>query len=263
VAAFAALVVATVGAFFVTQHLKVTTPLIAGEPAPFPAWINPVNGNTCYDSGANPPRYVSHRYTTLSFYLLHRADYVDVWVVDHKGRVVATLATSRYMAVRQRTGFVWNGREADGSLAPDGMYYFRVGLLQQNRTLEIATAAGQPLPVVVRTVPPRPVVTSVIPSVLRRTGGSVTIHYTGNENRGGMVRIYRVDLPGQPRVKSFPTPWGGQTAIWNGRINNRRAAPGAYLIGLDVTDGACNTGTFPPVRPAAPASIEHAVVTVL
>ena len=37
VAAFAALVVATVGAFFVTQHLKVTTPVIAGmsQPQPF------------------------------------------------------------------------------------------------------------------------------------------------------------------------------------------------------------------------------------
>ena len=37
-AAFAALVVATVAAFFVTQHLKVTTPLIAGAPSPLPAW---------------------------------------------------------------------------------------------------------------------------------------------------------------------------------------------------------------------------------
>ena len=39
VATFVALAIATVGAFFVTQHLKVTTPLIAGFPAPVPSAI--------------------------------------------------------------------------------------------------------------------------------------------------------------------------------------------------------------------------------
>ena len=262
VLAFAALVVSTVAAFFVTQHLKVTTPLIAGDPAPFPAWINPATGNTCYDATANPPRYVSYRYTALSFYLLHRADDVDLWVVDRRGKVVATIATGRNMAVRDRIGFVWNGREADGSLAPDGVYHFEVRLRQQGRTLEISTPAGEPLPITVRTVPPKPVVTSVTPSALPRTGGSVTIHYVGNENRGGTVRIYRTDLPRRPRVKSFPTPWGGHTAVWNGRINNRPAPPGTYLIGLDVTDAACNTGHFPPARQARSSAIQHAVVTV-
>ena len=36
IVAFAALVAATIGAFFVTQHLKVTTPLIQGFPRPVP-----------------------------------------------------------------------------------------------------------------------------------------------------------------------------------------------------------------------------------
>ena len=36
VAAFVALAVATAAAFFVTQHLKVTTPLLAGYPVPCP-----------------------------------------------------------------------------------------------------------------------------------------------------------------------------------------------------------------------------------
>ena len=37
IAAFVALVIATVGAFFVTQHLKVTTPVLTGisHPQPF------------------------------------------------------------------------------------------------------------------------------------------------------------------------------------------------------------------------------------
>ncbi len=262
IGAFAALVVATVAAFFITQHLKVSTPLIAGTPAPFPASINPVAGSRCYDPGANPPRYVSHRYTTMSFYLLHQADDVDVWVVDPKGKVVATIATGTHMAVRDRVGFVWNGRENGGSLAPDGTYYFRIRLRQQRRTLMISSNGGQALPITVRTVPPHPVITSVTPSVIPHSGGSVTIRYTGNESRGGTIRIYRTDLPRTPLVKSFPTPWGGQSAIWNGRINNRRAHPGTYLIGLDVTDAACNTGHFPPVMPAPAAAFPQADVTV-
>ena len=41
VAAFVALVIATVAAFFVTQHLKVTTPFIQGSPAPVPEHDQP------------------------------------------------------------------------------------------------------------------------------------------------------------------------------------------------------------------------------
>ena len=44
--AFALLVVATIGAFFVTQHLKVTTPLIQGYPRFVPGVINPLERDT-------------------------------------------------------------------------------------------------------------------------------------------------------------------------------------------------------------------------
>ena len=67
--AFAALVAATVAAFFITQHLKVTTPLIAGAPRPAPEVINPLSGKRC--SG------VDHRVMHISFYLLRRSDVVD------------------------------------------------------------------------------------------------------------------------------------------------------------------------------------------
>ena len=113
--AFAALVVATVAAFFVTQHLKVTTPLIAGTPRPSPAVINPVGGTVCGG--------VDHRFTRISFYLLHRADDVDVYVVDQSGSIVRTLAIGRHMrrGVRTPDGlFTWNGRKDNGAVAPDG-----------------------------------------------------------------------------------------------------------------------------------------------
>src|SRR5437588_10523116 len=93
--AFAALVVATVAAFFVTQHLKVTTPLIAGRPAPDPAAINPRDGATCQG--------VNHRFTRVSFYLLHRSDDVAVYVVDQSGAVVRTIVSKRHMRRGVRT----------------------------------------------------------------------------------------------------------------------------------------------------------------
>ena len=75
--AFAGLVAASIAAFFVTQHLKVTTPLIAGgagAPRPVPAVINPRHPVQCGGVGSGS--------TTISFYLQHRSDDVIVSVVN-------------------------------------------------------------------------------------------------------------------------------------------------------------------------------------
>jgi len=257
VAAFVALVVATSAAFFITQHLKVTTPLIAGAPRPAPAVINPVDGGTCQG--------VNHRLMKVSFYLLHRSDDVDVYIVDQNGTIVRTLASGRHMRRDVRTPdglFQWDGRQDDGSIAPDGVYDIRVSLIHQGRSVEISNSAG-PEPVTVLTVTPHPVVTDVTPSVIPRDGTAVTIHYTGSEKRSGMVQIYRTDLPGAPRlVKSFMTQWHGTKAIWNGKIHGRPAPQGTYLVGFAVTNKACTTGRFPSRLPPVPGSTPHSGVTV-
>ena len=176
--------------------------------------------------------------------------------------IVRTVGAGRNLRKGVRTPdgvFHWDGREDNGQVAPDGTYYFRVALLHQGRTINLSD-----VPVKVKTVPPRPVVTSVTPSLIPGADGtSVKIHYTGNENRGGTIRIYRTDLPGGPRlVKSFLTPWNGHTAIWDGKINGRPAPAGTYLVGLDVSDAACDTGHFPARVPSAPGSTPNAGVTV-
>jgi hypothetical protein len=256
--AFGALVAATVAAFFITQHLKVSTPLIAGFPKPVPAVINPLDGTVCGG--------VDHRQMRISFYLLNRSDDVDVYIVDQSGTIVRTLASGVHMrggAHPVRRLFVWNGREDNGRIAPDGIYYVRVALIHQGRTLTITGASG-PAPVKVKSAPPAPVVRSVTPHLIPNGSSmSVTIVYSGNENRGGTVRIYRTDLPAKPRLgKSFLTPWKGHQASWNGRINGRPAPAGIYLVGLDVTDAACNTGQFPVQLPPPPGSTPGAGLTV-
>jgi hypothetical protein len=254
--AFAVLVAATIGAFFVTQHLKVTSPLIQGFPRPLPGVIDPLRGVPCID-GRNSGS------TTISFYLQNRGDDAIVSVVDSGGVVVRTVADARHMrkGVRNPDGvFHWDGRLDNGHVAPDGTYYFRVVLIHQNRRIDLKN-----VPVRVRTVPPHPVVVSVSPSVIPTRDGStsVKIHYVGNENRGGTILLYRTDLPGGPRlVKTFLTPWAGHTAVWDGQILGRPARPGSYLVGIEVSDGTCDAGRWPPRLPPTPADTARAGVTV-
>ncbi len=210
-AAFAALAAATVGAFFVTQHLKVSTPLIAGFPKPTPAVISPAG----YGCGG------SHRVARFSFYLLHRADDVAVYVVDQTGTIVRTLASGRHMrrGVRNPDGlFQWDGREDNGRVAPDGTYYFRVALLHQNRTVEYTR-----VPVTVKSSPPHPVVTSVSPALIPQGGAPAQVRYRGNEQRPGTVRIYRDRPAGRPAAgQALPRRVAGRHL---GRQD--RPAPGA------------------------------------
>ena len=146
VIAFALLALATVAAFFIIQHLKVTTPLIAGNPDPFPSVIDPVAGPKCTvhtPSGHVAP--VSFRRSTVSFYLLYRSDVVRVYVVNAAGGIVDTLSRGVFMPAAPHPvtrEFTWNGRTSAGQPATPGRYYFRVVLRRQNRTINIATSKG-------------------------------------------------------------------------------------------------------------------------
>lgn len=156
--AFLALVVATVAAFFIAQHIKVSTPLISGMPTPFPATINPAGGRVCYVPALR--RHVDFRSSSISFYLLHASDKVDVYMVDQAGARVDTIATGRFMKAvlfphEVPTRFTWDGREQSGAVAPSGRYYFTVHLVHQGRTVTIANGSG-PLPVTVTTHSPCP-----------------------------------------------------------------------------------------------------------
>lgn len=253
--AFGGLVAASIAAFFVTQHLKVTTPLIAGglsAPRPVPPVINPMHGVPCgkYNSGS----------TTISFYLQHRSDDVIVSVVNAADdAVVRTVAYGQHMRKDTRIPFHWDGRSTDGKVAPDGSYYFRVTLIHQNRTVDLTD-----VPVKVDTRAPRPVITSVSPTEIAPRG-QVTIHYAGNENRGGTILLYRLDSArGRARlIKQFLTPWKGHTAVWDGTVAQQKPAPaGTYLLALEVSDAACNTGRYPAQIPPAAGSAANTVVTV-
>ncbi len=268
-AVFAALVAATVAAFFITQHLKVQNPFINGEYRGRPTAINPIAGRICRDL---LDKRVSFKRTSVGFYLQTRAQTVDVFVFNSDGVQVATAVGPRGIVHPGPTHYVfysWNGKLPSGSVAPDGTYYLRASLPSEDRTLPVGT-------VQVITRPPRPQVTdvSLTGSDAKRQGdvapilspgvhkSTVTIDYTRGDYRDARIEVYRTDLPGGPRVVFSYGAGAYGITDWNGEIDDRPAPAGTYLIGMRVTDRACNVGNFPIVSDPLPGSTPHAGVTV-
>ncbi len=259
-ATFVALVIATVGAFFVTQHLKVTTPLIQGRPAPAPRYINPVYGGVCTVlTGKGVAQRVNFKRMRISFYLQNRSDNVSVYIV-HDGIDVRQIADAVFMRARppKRHYFHWNGRLTDGSIAPAGVYYVRVELIHQARSVTISNSTA-PLGVTVETTRPQVRVTSVTPSAITSAGTPVTIRYTGTGTLRPRILIDRVSGGGERQVKNFAATTRRGMSTWDGTLTGGRPAPaGTYVVGVSLVDRACTTGTSPVTRAAAP----QAVVTV-
>lgn len=130
--AFVVLAAMSVGAFFLDQKLKAAKPVVWNNPQPRPTTFDPVGGSVCRVDG----RLVDYRRTYLQISPT-QAGRVAVYVYRRDGdTAIATLSAGRYMratsyATRDTAGhkFFWNGREADGSLAPAGHYIFRFVLL--------------------------------------------------------------------------------------------------------------------------------------
>ena len=262
VSAFVALVIATVGAFFVVQHLKVATPLLTGYPRPFPATINPIDGGRCSVVTPKGKRPVSFKRMQVSFYLLHRTDDVNVYIEDDDGAIVRQIAANVHMTAGTRHYFTWDGRRADGTVVADGEYYIHVLLIHQSRSVLIANQnTGVAEPVTVSTTPPDLRVTGVSATTLAPLG-KITIRFSGNDGVRPQVLVYRLAPGGRPRlVKTYASTRTAGTSLWNGTVAGGGPAPaGRYLIGLRVRDRTCNTVSWP--EPVSASVAPGAVVTV-
>ena len=134
-ALFCVLVVATFGAFFLAQRLK-------HEPSDVKGFrrvgIFSPNGDGRKDR------------SPLSFYL-KKADDVAVDIIDSNRLLVRSLVDDRHLAARRRiTGVVWDGRDDEGHVVPDGLYQVRVTLRREGRAVFL------PGLITVDDTPPRP-----------------------------------------------------------------------------------------------------------
>src|SRR3712207_2928691 len=125
-AAFAALVLATIAAFFVTQQLKSEFPLVIRFAAG-PADISP-NGDGFRDTAV------------VGFDLSEPAG-VTFAIIDPEGREVRRLVDGKRLAGDEKHRFIWNGRDEDGRVVPDGDYTMRVVRRDEGRVIKIGRAS--------------------------------------------------------------------------------------------------------------------------
>ena len=240
--AFGVLVVATLGAFFVTQRLKQTPRLV----------------QTLSVTEVFSP-HVTYRKAGIRI-RLKRTDDATVSLLDEDGNVVRRLARNRRMRARRPVQFLWDGRDDAGRVLPDGRYRVRVGLRRQGRSVTLIDE------IAIDGTPPRPIVRVRRPEGAR---GPLIFPQPGNRpvrfevTNATMVgtpvfRVYRTDLPKPKAVTRLPAGPGATEGEWRGPIAGaRRPPPGTYAIVAQVTDRAGNVGSSFPFgaqpRPDDPA----------
>ena len=169
---FAALVVATFGAFFVTQRLKRTPPPVNDDPA-----RSASSRPTPTDASTGPACPSRSRRTTTSRSTSSRRD----------GDRVRRLADGRRAAAPTAAcPCAWDGRDDAGRPVRDGTYRYRVALRREGRTVT--------LPVLGRartSAPPRPRVISIGP-----TASTVPAPEMFPNRRGEPMRV-RLFVPGR------------------------------------------------------------------
>ena len=245
VAAFVALVIATVGAFFVTQHLKVTTPAARRSPGAPPGRLQSGDGRTCLlrdHEGVRVP--TSFRRTQISFYLLHRADDVDVAIVDpdddrrrHARLRPAHVDQPPRRVHLGRANLHGRDRSATGPTTSASPWFTRDARSSFPTRRSPCSAARHGSSV-----------TGVSPSIVPAPGvAAATATFTGAGSRRPRVLIYRTDVPGQPvLVKSYNATSRRGRTLWNGTLTGGAPAPqGTYLVGLRLDRRGLQHGALP------------------
>lgn len=233
--AFALLVVATLAAFFITQRLKSSPNVLQGFSEQ--RFFSP-NGDGIQDRAQ------------ISF-SLERPDDVTAFVIGPGGDIVRELARDVPVAARRPFTVVWDGRNADGTMAADGRYVVRIRLRRLGRLLTV------PQPLVLDTVPPRLRVSlsprpRAGPVVIGGRGrGSVRVDAGRGVAPGISLLVYRTDR-GAPRLLTrVAGPPDARSATWHGRAHHALAPAATYLVAVRAHDRAGNTASVPARLPPA------------
>ena len=229
---FAALVVATFGAFFVAQRLKNSPSVVQSFK------LTPVVSPN--RDGRKDRAYVTFK--------LKRADDVTVSVVSSAGDVVRQLA-SRRIAAYTPVRFAWNGRDDEGARVPDGVYRVRITLRTEGRSITIMNRSTR-----LDVTPPQPKVTSIGPEkgpgpelLPNPKGGGLTVHLQAPGVRP-IIRVFKTSPGPLKLARQEALTDGAKTWDWDGTTKRgRRLSPGTYLVSIEVRDRAGNRGISPPL----------------
>jgi flagellar hook assembly protein FlgD len=164
---------------------------------------------------------------------LRKADRVTARIVDEDGKTVVTLADGK----RVRRGpltLTWNGRTADGAIAPDGRYRLEVRLARADRTILLPTTIR------VDTVAPTLELVRVEPQELVSGKGRFRVVYRSNDQAAAVLAVSGEDLPETVVVRGRFRPKGRAKLNWPGRVDGRPLPPGEYTLVLRLRDRAGN-----------------------
>lgn len=231
---FAALVVATFGAFFVAQRLKHSPTAVQG-----------FSRTPIFSPNRDGRKDREH-----VVFKLRNADDVRVEVVDHLGEVAATIAANRHLAAYTPTRFAWDGRADNGHMAPDGRYRIRVTLRNEGRALTFPRSfVKDTKPPVVRIAGIGPSRDKVgRPELLPRHDGRSAVVNISSPPRRITVSVVRTS-PGRAELVVGPLalPTGTKKWKWDGRRDGTPVRPGTYLVVVQARDFAGNIGSSVPV----------------
>ncbi|HWI21798.1 MAG TPA: N,N-dimethylformamidase beta subunit family domain-containing protein [Baekduia sp.] len=233
--AFALLVAASVGAFFVAQRIKNSPSVI--QDVKHPLNISP-NGDGHLDV-----MRVNLR--------LKKADRVTLTIVDSDGDPVKTILSDRrleaYKSLRQGEAS-WDGRDSQGRLVADGLYRLRITLRELGRT------ATDTKSIIKDTVPPKPTILRVDPAgtdpthptiLPRANGGDVTAIFKKARDQAS-ISVFQTS-PRIRRVLTANINEGIQQWSWDGKVDGARVPPGTYVFVARWRDQAGNLGSSVPL----------------
>ena len=236
-AVFALLVVATIAAFFVTQQLKGEFPLVIRFAA-MPKQFSP-NGDGKRD--VSQVGFDLSEPATVSFY-----------VVDGEGSEIRRIVDNEPLAGDTKHRFRWNGRDDDGRPVPDGVYRMRVVQRAEGRVINSTKRVR------VDRRPPQVTLVEAEPGVIapREPGQSpeVVVRYRGPSNTAPEFRVFRTDLPGEPRVVRRFRGNENRRGLWHGEVatgpeQTGPAPDGDYAFTVTVRDKAGNLAVAPEEIP--------------
>jgi FlgD Ig-like domain len=247
---FVLVVLATIGAFLVTQQLKSEFPLVIRFAAA-PPEFSPTGDR--YRDGS-----------VVGFDLSEPAE-VTFSITDGEGNEVRRIVDHRRLAGDTKYRFRWNGRDDEGEVVPDGIYRMRVVRRDESRVINSTKK------LVVDTEPPRVELLDASPSVIataeRGQNPRVRIRYRGPVNAAPEFRVFRTD-DGPPRVVRRFRGDDTRSGVWKGEVAagpdaTKPAPEGVYAFTVTVRDRAGNLAVAPTEIPSSLTARPHTGVSVV
>jgi FlgD Ig-like domain len=209
------LLVATAAAFAITEHLKLIKSPVYG------ALVSKFMAPTCHCGTSKASIRIKLRHD----------DRVRLTILDSQGHTVATIARSAQVPTKQRKNFYWDGRTADGSLAPDGAYRPEIKLANTGKTI-LFPVVDQ---IFLDTKKPEVAGASADKGVLfGGSGRTIRIRYAFTEQANAVVYLGRHLI-----IRGRPTREHGAVK-WAGTLNGRHLRSGTYVLSVGALDLAGN-----------------------